>query len=135
MRGHHRHLSEMPIQLSLQPKNQAAQERLVNISSGGLAFSTQTQIQPGANIRINIPLGDYLFGVDGSVVWCHRTNHRFEVGVCFNDPQSEHRTQMIEQLCHIERYRWKVEDEEGRQLTSEEAASEWISRYADAFRH
>jgi len=42
---------------------------------------------------------------------------------------------MIEQLCHIERYRWKVQKEEGRLLTSEEAAVEWISRYAGVFRH
>jgi len=135
MRGHHRHLSEMPFEYSLELKNRAAHERLVNISSGGLAFSTRTGVQPGAAIHITIPLGDYLFNVDGSVVWCHQTDHHFEVGVRFDDPQSEHRAQMIDQLCHIERYRWKVQDEEERQLTSEEAAAEWISRYANAFRH
>ena len=41
---------------------------------------------------------------------------------------------MIDQLCHIERYRWKVQDEEGRQLTSEEAAAEWIA-LRRCFRH
>lgn len=135
MRGHHRHLSEMPLEFSLEFKNQAAHERLVNISSGGLAFSTPSGVRPGASIHIKIPLGGHLFDVDGRVVWCHKTDHRYEVGVRFDDPQSEHRAQMIDQLCHIERYRWKVQDEEGRQLTSEEAAVEWISRYANAFRH
>ncbi|HXK55480.1 MAG: PilZ domain-containing protein [Gammaproteobacteria bacterium] len=135
MRGHHRHLSEMPIEFSLELKNQACRERLVNISSGGLAFSTQRGVRPGAAIHIKIPLGAYHFDADGRVVWCHQTDHRFEVGVRFDDPQSEHKAQMIDQLCHIERYRWKVQDEEGRQLTSEEAAAEWISRYANAFRH
>ena len=135
MRGHHRHLSEMPLEFSLELKNQAAHERLVNISSGGLAFSTRIGVRPGASIHIRIPLGKHFFDVDGCVVWCHKTDHRYEVGVRFANPQSEHRAQMIDQLCHIERYRWKVQDEEGRQLTSEEAAMEWISRYANAFRH
>ena len=135
MRGHHRHLSEMPLEFSLEFRNQAAHERLVNISSGGLAFSTRIGVRPGAPIHIKIPLGSHLFDVDGRVVWCNKTDHRYEVGVRFDDPQSEYRAQMIDQLCHIERYRWKVQDEEGRQLTSEEAAAEWISLYANAFRH
>lgn len=135
MREHQRHLSQMPVQFSLEFRNKGKRERLVNISSGGLAFSTHIEVKPGTSIHIQIPLGDYFFDADGSVVWCHKTDERYEVGVCFKDPQSEQRTRMIEQLCHIERYRWKVQDEEGRRLTSEEAAAEWISRYADVFRH
>ena len=106
MRGHHRHLSEMPLEFSLEFRNQAAHERLVNISSGGLAFSTRIGVRPGAPIHIKIPLGSHLFDVDGRVVWCNKTDHRYEVGVRFDDPQSEYRAQMIDQLCHIERYRW-----------------------------
>jgi len=135
MRGHQRHLSEMPVEFSLELKNRNGHERLVNISSGGLAFSTRDGMRPGATIHIRIPLGSYDFEVDGSVVWSNNTDHHFEVGVRFDDPQSEHRAQLIDQLCRIERYRWKVQDEESRQLTSEEAATEWISRYANAFRH
>jgi hypothetical protein len=40
---------------------------------------------------------------------------------------------MVEQICHIERYRNDVAQREGRQLTAEEAALEWISRYASSF--
>jgi hypothetical protein len=40
---------------------------------------------------------------------------------------------MIEQICHIESYRRDVAQQEGRQLTTEEAAVEWISRYASSF--
>jgi len=134
MRAYHRHLSEMPVRFSLEPNDHMVHNRLVNISNGGLALSNQTRVQPGTSIHIQIPVGSDLFEADGSVVWCHKTGHRFELGICFDDPQTEHRTQMIEQLCHIERYRWKVQDEEGRELTSEEAAADWISRYAGASR-
>jgi hypothetical protein len=40
---------------------------------------------------------------------------------------------MIEQICHIEHYRQEVLRVEGRKLSSKEAASEWISKYARDF--
>ena len=40
---------------------------------------------------------------------------------------------MIEQICHIEHYRHEIEQVEGRKLNSEEAAREWIQRYASEF--
>jgi hypothetical protein len=40
---------------------------------------------------------------------------------------------MIEQICHIEHYRKEVKLVEGRELSSEEAADEWITRYAGDF--
>ena len=40
---------------------------------------------------------------------------------------------MIEQICHIEHYRKEVARVEGRELSTQEAASEWISRYASDF--
>lgn len=40
---------------------------------------------------------------------------------------------MIEQICHIEHYRKEVERQEGRRLSSQDAADEWISRYAGDF--
>ena len=40
---------------------------------------------------------------------------------------------MVEQICHIEQYRREVLKKEGRRLSSEEAASEWIVKYASDF--
>jgi hypothetical protein len=40
---------------------------------------------------------------------------------------------MVEQLLHIESYRREIEQQEGRPLTTEEAAREWIGRYASSF--
>jgi hypothetical protein len=37
---------------------------------------------------------------------------------------------MVEQVCHIEHYRKEVMVCEGRQLTSEDAAKEWVAKYA-----
>jgi hypothetical protein len=40
---------------------------------------------------------------------------------------------MVEQICHIEDYRQSVCRVEGRQLSAEEAAVEWIAQYAAQF--
>jgi hypothetical protein len=43
------------------------------------------------------------------------------------------RARMVEQVCHIENYKKVVYQAEGRLLTAEEAAMEWISKYASQF--
>jgi hypothetical protein len=40
---------------------------------------------------------------------------------------------MVEQVCHIEEYRRTVQRLEGRELSAEEAAFEWIHRFAAQF--
>ncbi|MCZ7563309.1 MAG: hypothetical protein M5U08_05410 [Burkholderiales bacterium] len=40
---------------------------------------------------------------------------------------------MVEQVCHIEEYRRAVARDEGRTLSTEEAAAEWIAEYAARF--
>ncbi len=37
---------------------------------------------------------------------------------------------MIEQVCYIEQYRKEVLKKEGRKLSGEEAAMEWVEKYA-----
>ena len=43
------------------------------------------------------------------------------------------RARMEAQCEEIQRYRLKVNREEGRELTLEQAAREWVKTYADAF--
>jgi hypothetical protein len=40
---------------------------------------------------------------------------------------------MVEQVCAIDRYRRQVLEQEGRTLSRDEAASEWITKYAGRF--
>jgi len=40
---------------------------------------------------------------------------------------------MIEQICHIDHYRKEVLEREGRQLSSAEAAMEWVTKFAQDF--
>ena len=66
-------------------------------------------------------------------MWNREKQHGYEIGLQFDDPEQLYQLRMIEQICHIEHYRQQVEQQEGRHLTSEQAAKEWIRRYAGDF--
>ena len=66
-------------------------------------------------------------------MWCRPTPQGYDVGVAFDEAATLFAVRMVEQLCRIEEYRRRVAEEEGRQLSSEQAAEEWIRRYAASF--
>ena len=55
------------------------------------------------------------------------------MGVEFLDRDDSFRARMVEQVCHIEQYKRQVLETEGRVLNGEQAAKEWIRRYAASF--
>jgi uncharacterized Zn finger protein len=67
------------------------------------------------------------------VAWCHREAEGFVIGVVFTESSDIFRVRMIEQICHIEHYKAKVLATEGRRLDGEQAAREWIHKFADGF--
>jgi hypothetical protein len=128
-----RHPARMPIGFALQGNAPPRDEHLRNVSAGGLCFSAAVSLGPGQSIRLTIPLFDQQYQLDAVVAWCRPAAGGFEVGVRFLEPQDRFCIRMVEQLCYIEDYRLQVEREQGRQLTSEQAAKEWIERFADQF--
>jgi len=133
MRNYIRHPSDIPIDFQPEELAEAHSERLKNISQGGLAFHSATSLTTGSIIRVKIPLVTPVFQAVGRVMWCRARDDHFEIGIEFLDQDDAFRARMVEQLCHIEHYRHQVLAEEGRQLSSEQAAMEWIQHYAPDF--
>ena len=136
MRQYIRHPSEMPIQYRLTNDNghtSRQTEKLHNISSGGLSFYTDEKIEPGKTIHIEIEVKPPPFTAEGIVIWCNKDAKGYQVGLRFNDANVEFSLRMIEQLCYIEQYKKDILIKEGRTLTSEQAAEEWISQFAGDF--
>jgi hypothetical protein len=104
-----------------------------NVSEGGLCFHSKTYIAPDQVIQIDIPIGETPFQFLCQVSWCNITGDGFEVGVKFENKDSEFTMRLVEQACYIEEYRKEVALKEGRELTEEEAATEWIDKYAQSF--
>jgi len=128
-----RHPSRMPIRIALRSDVPQCDEHLRNVGEGGLCFASAVALDPGQAIRVTIPLFDQQHQIDASVAWCRASESNYEIGVCFLSKQDSFCARMVEQMCYIEDYRQQVASGEGRRLSSEQAASEWIERFAEQF--
>lgn len=127
-----RHPSEIPI--TIQASEQARDTTLRDIGLGGLCIQTQGCLPHHVEITIRIPLLTPSFEARGRVAWCrHLGPDRALLGIRFSDPETAFAVRMIEQVFHIESYRRRASEASGRELSSQEAAQEWISLYASRF--
>jgi Tfp pilus assembly protein PilZ len=128
-----RHTAGVPIEVRTVPGAPARTRESVNVSTGGLSFTTDEELEVGSTIEVRIPEVDPPFEAPARVVWASPEGERHCVGVQFLEASDAFRVRMVEQVCSIERYRREVEEEEGRTLTSQQAAAEWIGKYAGRF--
>lgn len=133
MRNFIRHPSDIPIECQVDEGHSGNRQRLQNVSCGGLAFSTKTPVSVGAQITVRIPGIEPAFEVMGQVAWCRRVKGEYAVGVQFSDQNDSFRVRMVEQVCHIEHYKTEVEQKEGRHISGDDAAQEWIVKFAKDF--
>jgi len=126
-----RHPVDIPVRVHRQP-GRGSNEGLSNLSLGGLAFASDRCWSAGEHITVTMSV-PFELEITGRVVWCRRKGRRFEVGLTFSSPAEAYKGRMIEQVCHIEHYRREMEQRQGRKLTLDEAAGEWIERFADRF--
>lgn len=132
MRRFIRHPSDIPIAVSVGEVGEYS-DRLRDVSKGGLCFTSESFVALGKQVHIEIKVEEEDFHADGTVAWCKREGRLYAVGVAFSDTSTQFNVRMVEQICHIEHYRFEVEEAEGRKLTSEEAAREWVEKYAADF--
>ena len=137
IRKYIRHPADVPIQVNLdwaeEVDDETIDQTITNVSLGGLAFISEKPIDLLERVRICIPILDQDNFLTGNVVWCEASGSGYEIGVEFENSRDVFRLRMIEQICHIEHYRKEVERVEGRELDAQEAAREWISKYAGDF--
>lgn len=128
-----RHPVEFPLEVEWLGGRPPRSERSLNVSPGGLAFVSLSCPQVGDLLKLRIPTVEPPFEAAARVAWCRPENGTFLVGVRFVDADAAFRSRMVQQVCAIEKYRQEVAREEGRAMTTGEAAAEWIERYADVF--
>ena len=130
-----RHPSDIPIEYEHDLSGIVAHDTdyLNNISFGGLSFQAKKHLEEGSLVNVRIPFVKPVFEIKSRVVWCKGVDDRFDVGVEFLEREKLFRARMVEQVCHIEHYKKQTLEEEGRALTGEEAALEWIAKHAAEF--
>ncbi len=104
-----------------------------DLAAGGLAFHSKHNIEPGTLVCIKIPYVQPAFETNAKVIWCRKRLEDNELGVEFLTLDDAFKVRMVEQVCYIEDYKHSIKRDEGRNLTVQEAAGEWISKYAADF--
>jgi hypothetical protein len=151
VRAYIRHPSEFPIELcsveqsepaGLREQSEAVEvhdsareqskERLLDVSVGGLCCLSHTAYAQGERITVHIPVGEPPFSAVGTVAWCRPDNGRYRIGIAFDDASLAFSARMVEQVCHIGRYHRYLR-EQGRDVSEDEAAIEWIGKYGKVF--
>jgi hypothetical protein len=133
MRQFIRHPVAIPIEVASDDPAAHGSRTLRNVSLGGLAFESDVRFEPEAIVKVRIPFVNPAFETRARVVWCSARSGRYELGVQFLDPRDAFIARMVEQVCHIENYRKVVRETEGRRLSAEDAAAEWINKFAAQF--
>lgn len=133
MRQFMRHPATIPIEVRVSDPPAACSPRARNVSNGGLAMQSPQAIAPDSLVTLRIPLLRPPFEAEARVVWCAPRDGAYELGVSFLHVDDAFRARMVEQLCHIEEYRRRMHREEGRDMSPEEAAVEWIDKHAAQF--
>ena len=130
-----RHQAEIPVEISTPEKTWSKQVSSTHdISNGGLSFISEIPLQIDQIIKLTIRITRPFFEESAKVIWCHANGSGHEIGVQFMNNQAIYGIRMVEQVCHIEQYRKEMKDQHGRELTTQEAALEWISKYAADYR-
>ena len=126
-----RHPIDIPLEFSMGENVEKMHSK--DVGDGGLCFICQHHIDTGEQIHIMIPVCEPEFKAQGTVCWCKNDGAQFLIGVSFQQESEMFAVRMVEQVCHIEDYRSKVKSEQGIDLSSEQAAMEWISQHAADF--
>lgn len=127
-----RHTIDVPLEVhALEGAELSVESR--NVSFGGLAFTSENCPSIGDIVELRIPTVEPPFEARARVAWCRPEGGSHLIGVEFLDSSDAFQARMVQQVCSIERYRQEVELEEGRVLTTQDAAAEWIRKYAGRF--
>lgn len=133
MRKFIRHPADIPIEIHYLSLAAPREERLNNISTGGLSLQTAQYLEKGTLVDIKIPVSRPPFETKARVVWCEKKGDQFDIGVEFDEEKEAFRARMVEQVCYIQHYKKEIAEREGRILDGREAAREWIAKYAKDF--
>lgn len=130
MRTFRRYSSDIPIEIIDEESSLRPSGPLHDVSYGGLACSSDVEFEPGAMVKVRIAVLNTPFEAEGVVVWCEPKDEGFEIGIQFREGREAFSARMVAQVCQIEDYKRQVLEQEGRQLSGDEAAAEWIEKNA-----
>lgn len=109
------------------------QKQTLDISGfGGISYLSRESYKTGQCIQLQLTEIDPDFCVVGRIYRCDKEKDKYRIFIEFPQKEDCYYVRMIEQLSQIEHYRRK-EKQQGRRLNFNEAATEWIQKFAASF--
>ena len=127
------HPSELPIRLHRAEATPLPGRAEVDHDAGSICFDLSEPFEPGTTLEITIPLLEKCYRLTGCVVESQREGSGYRTSLTFATKAEAYLARAVEQACHIESYRMQVESSEGRRLSPDSAALEWIEKFAADF--
>ncbi len=134
-----RKFERFPIHASIHIKDTDRNCRAItysdDLSEGGLAFYSLTQIPAGAGLEITIGVRERIFKIEAQAVYCSNrpTNRFYRTGVEFKDSTNAFKAKLAEEVVLIKAYQKQISQETHHRISEEEAALEWIEKNAACF--
>lgn len=110
--------------------------KTINISMGGILFSSKKAVAPDSIIMLKMPFQNKVFNVRAKVVHCVKNSETnlYNIGASFHRLSAAYKVKLIEQLYLISEFRDLRSIQLGREISLEKASEEWIKRYSARFR-
>ena len=133
-KGFIKHPLDYPYHLTPSEHVMARQQNdCVDGELGGVVFEMAEPYEAGTVLELEISIRGNVDSFHGQVVFVRNRGTVSDVGFWLQHGEDLNRLRMVEQLCFIESYRNRVYQADGRQLSSQRAACEWIEKYAGTF--
>lgn len=133
-RKFYRHPINVPIRVHELTSKSFQRSESVDISEGGICFMADRFLAKGASVGLSIAVQNTVFKINGQVAYCNRvaTVNRYRTGIAFQDQNDAFRAKLAEQMLEIKKYQ-ATSAKLGKDLSEEDAAREWIAKYAKHF--
>ena len=134
-RRYARHPIHSPLSLDFERSDDRKTVETKDLSLGGLSFLWAKRLVKGRLLRLTIPVKEKLFEVVGRVAYSKedRKTGRYRTGVFFTDPSSTFKAKLAEEALEILEFRKRISHELGHEVSEEEAANQWVLKYAADF--
>jgi len=135
-RNFFRHPIQVPIRFRVPPhRGPGFFSKTEDISAGGISFYLSREFPEGTLLDVTIPLQAVKFNMIGSVAYCRQEPQSglFKIGILFHESDMTFRAKLAAEILKIEEFRKEISKRLGREVSREDAAHEWIQRYAEEF--
>ena len=130
-----RHPFGVPIRLTIPDNGPGRTLQSQDISQGGLSFLWGEPLSRGRQIQLTIPVKEKRFEVNARVAYSRKDAESgyFRTGVAFIDTDSAFRAKLAEETLEILEYQKDISRTLGHEVSVEDAARQWIEKYAGRF--